>query len=127
MTLVIKPEDHAIVDKAKKLFHSLSSTKQIPDRGEAGREQWIYAYCLAYKDCLEDNKTWLLLGKSHSIEEKQIDDYRITLRTLIHLGGDTYKYGTMYEPGTMEVFNIQKYAEWLKNKIVEFDKKNRNA
>lgn len=114
--------DQEIQEKARKRFHLLASTKQIPDRGDAGREQWIYAYCLAYKDCLEDNKTWLLLGKSHSHEEKQIDDYRITLRTLIHLPESIFKNGTIHEPGTMEELSIQKHAEWLKNKITEFDK-----
>lgn len=118
--------DKDIQDKAKKKFHSLSSTKQIPDRGDVGREQWIYAYTLAYKDCLEDNKTWLLLGKSHSIEERQINDYRIQLKTLMLLNNDIFENGTIFEGGTMEEYSIQKYAEWLKSKITEFNKKNKS-
>jgi len=122
MKLVINQKDLPIIEKAKKLFHSLASRKQIPNRDADSREQWIQAYSLGYKDCLEDNKTWLLLGKSHSVEERQIDDYRIQLRTLMLLNNDIFENGTIFEGGTMEELSIQKYAEWLKNTITEFNK-----
>lgn len=127
MKLVINQKDLPIIEKAKKLFHALSSRKQISNRDADSREQWIQAYSLGYKDCLEDNKTWLLLGKSHSVEEREINDYRIQLRTLTLLDNDIYENGIMFDQGSMEEYPIKKHAEWLKNKINEFDKKNRNV